>query len=425
MLSAADNELVTRIGPGTPMGDVMRRYWIPAMLSEELQEPDGIPVRVRLVGEDLIAFRDSDGKIGLLGNHCPHRGASLFFGRNEESGLRCVYHGWKYDVSGACVDMPNEPPESNFKHKIQHTAYPCQEKGGVIWAYLGPPEKQPPLPDYEWMRLPEGSSYISKTFEDCNYLQAIEGGVDSSHSSFLHRNLTDTGEAGGLRGYRARSTAPHLEVVLTPFGYTYASIRHIPDESVNFTRVYQFVMPFQQQRAGAYGRSTLKRETVQGHLWVPIDDYTTNVYNFFYLKDGEGISRETWMDYERGAGRGQEEFIPGSYKLRRNRENDYWLDREVQHTVNYTGIMGTNTQDYAIQENMGPIYDRTKEHLGTADSAIIATRRLLIQAIKDVRDGRDPLGSKGEANNARPAEAVLPIDVAWPEHFKIEIVAQQ
>ena len=138
MLSAADNELVTRIGPGTPMGDVMRRYWIPAMLSEELQEPDGIPVRVRLVSEDLIAFRDSDGKIGLLGNHCPHRGASLFFGRNEESGLRCVYHGWKYDVSGACVDMPNEPPESNFKHKIQHTAYPCQEKGGVIWAYSGP-----------------------------------------------------------------------------------------------------------------------------------------------------------------------------------------------------------------------------------------------------------------------------------------------
>ena len=215
MLSKEDNELVTRIGPGTPMGAVMRRYWMPAMLSEELRDRDGAPARVRLLGEDLVAFRDTAGKIGLLAQNCPHRGASLFFGRNEEEGLRCVYHGWKFDVTGACVDMPNEPPESNFKHKVHATAgYPCLEKGGVIWTYMGPPEKQPPLPEYEWMRLPEGHGYVSKTYEDCNFLQGIEGGVDSSHSSFLHRSFdrmnAELGIASLERQRKSRNASPLL-----------------------------------------------------------------------------------------------------------------------------------------------------------------------------------------------------------------------
>src|SRR5689334_15961093 len=190
MLSREDNELVTRVGPGTPMGSLMREYWLPAMLSSEVPAPDSDPVRVMLLGEKLIAFRDTNGKIGLIQNHCPHRGASLFFGRNEESGLRCVYHGWKFAADGTCVDMPNEPAESDFKHKVRATAYPCKERGGIIWAYMGPPERQPELPDLEWAIVPEDQRYISKRLQETNYAQAMEGGIDSSHVSFLHNDNT-------------------------------------------------------------------------------------------------------------------------------------------------------------------------------------------------------------------------------------------
>src|SRR5579859_4369659 len=172
MLSREDNELLTRVGPGTPTGALLRCFWQPFALSSELPHADSDPIRVRLLGEDLVAFRDSNGTVGLLKNNCPHRGASLFFGRNEEAGLRCVYHGWKFDVSGRCVDMPNEPPESNFKDKVQAVAYPCQEMAGVVWAYMGPQETMGPIPDQEWMRLPVGSVWISKTYQECSYLQA-------------------------------------------------------------------------------------------------------------------------------------------------------------------------------------------------------------------------------------------------------------
>src|SRR4051812_48343048 len=180
MLSKEENELVCRVGPGTPMGNLMREYWLPAMLSSELPNPDSDPVRVMLLGERLIAFRDSDGKVGLLGDHCPHRGASLFFGRNEECGLRCVYHGWKFDVSGNCVDMPNEPPESNFKHKIQHTAYPCQDRGGIVWAYMGPRSTPPPLPELEPNMLEPERIVVQAIQRECNWLQGLEGEIDTS-----------------------------------------------------------------------------------------------------------------------------------------------------------------------------------------------------------------------------------------------------
>jgi phthalate 4,5-dioxygenase len=189
MLSKEDNELLTHTGPGTPMGELFRRFWLPALLSSELPEPDCPPIRLRLLSEDLIAFRDTEGRVGLLGQHCPHRGASLFFGRNEESGLRCVYHGWKFDVDGACVDMPNEPPESNFKSKVHATAYPCIERAGVIWTYMGPPDRQPEPPQLEWARVPETHVVMSKYIASCNYMQAMEGDIDSAHVSFLHKRL--------------------------------------------------------------------------------------------------------------------------------------------------------------------------------------------------------------------------------------------
>ena len=186
MLSEADNQRLTQVGPGTPMGNLFRRYWIPCAMSEELPEPDCPPVRVRLLGEDLIAFRDSEGKVGLVSAYCPHRRAPMFFGRNEECGLRCVYHGWKFDRSGACVDMPSEPPDSLFKTKVHITAYPTHEAGGIVWAYLGPPELRPAPPDYEFCRVPSEQLLMSKHLQRCNWVQALEGGLDSVHATILH-----------------------------------------------------------------------------------------------------------------------------------------------------------------------------------------------------------------------------------------------
>jgi phenylpropionate dioxygenase-like ring-hydroxylating dioxygenase large terminal subunit len=421
MLSREDNELVTRTGPGTPLGEAMRRYWMPALMSSELPEADCPPTRIGLLGEKLVAFRDSNGEAGLVAENCPHRGASLFFGRNEEEGLRCVYHGWKFNTEGVCVDMPNEPPESNFKQKVKVTAYPCIEMGGIIWTYMGPPDRRPPEPGYEWVRAPEGCTFVSKTFEDCNYLQGVEGGVDSSHSSFLHREFGNNPSLGA-NSYRARAGAPRLEVLRTDYGYSYASIRHIKDEDKNFVRVYQFVMPFHQQRA-FFGY--LSKPVIQGHMWVPIDDYTHWVWNWMYVVDGTSLSEEEIELEERMTGRHPDDMIPGTFKLKKNRENDYMMSRERQKTVNYTGIEGVNTQDLALQETMGTIYDRTKEHLGASDLAVITTRRLLLQAIKEVQDGDDPIGAMStSSHHVRAGEMLMPAEANWHETIKGELVAK-
>jgi phthalate 4,5-dioxygenase len=425
MLKREDNELITRVGPDTPMGHTMRRYWIPALLSTDVPHPDSDPLRVRLLGEDLIAFRDTNGAVGLIQNNCPHRGASLFFGRNEEAGIRCVYHGWKFDVTGQCIDMPNEPTlkrgapaESDFRHKVRAVAYPTTEKAGVVWTFMGPAARQPPVPDLEWMRAPVGHCWISKTFQNCNYLQAMEGGLDTSHSSFLHRDL----DPAGLANPRTRSTAPRLEVLNTDYGYMYASIRHLPEDRQNFVRVYHYVMPFYQLRAGGSPKTL---GNTDGHIWVPIDDTNCWTFNFHFSHDKPQTYQE-WQYYEHRMGRGlAEDFIPGTFKLKANASNDYGLSRERQRTVNYTGIEGTNTQDFAVQESMGPIYDRTQEHLGSADTAIIQMRRLLLDAVRDVAEGRDPIGSQGQGSHVRPAQMYLPQDARWSEtQLKDALVAQ-
>jgi phthalate 4,5-dioxygenase len=417
MLKREENELVTQVGPGTAMGNVMRRYWIPALLTSEVPGPDSDPVRVRLLGEKLIGFRDTNGQVGLVAENCPHRGASLFFGRNEECGLRCVYHGWKFDATGQCIDMPNEPAESDFKTRVKAVAYPTVERAGIVWTYMGPEGKEPPPPNLEWMRAPEGHAYVSKTFQNCNYLQAMEGGLDTSHSSFLHRNL----DAVGLANPRTRSTAPRLEVLNTAYGYMYASIRPLPEDKQNFVRIYHFVMPFYQLRAGGSPKTV---GNIDGHIWVPIDDVTCMTYNFHCTKF-EPVTRESWERMEHVMGRGPEDYIPGTFHLKANGSNDYGLSRERQKSVNYTGIQGTNTQDFAVQESMGPIYDRTKERLGSADTAIIQMRRLLLKACEDVAEGRDPLGSHGEGADVRPAQMYLPEDARWTESQLIdELVAR-
>jgi nitrite reductase/ring-hydroxylating ferredoxin subunit len=420
MLSKQDNDLVTRVGPGTPGGAMLRRYWLPALLADELPEPDCPPVRVRLLGEDLVAVRDTDGRVGMLGVHCPHRGASLFFGRNEESGLRCVYHGWKFDIEGNCVDMPNEPPESSFKGKIHHTSYPCVERAGLVWTYMGPPEKQPPMLNLEWMRLPDGHRWVSKTYESCNWLQAMEGGIDTSHSSFLHSRAHTV--ATDATDYRARARSPRLEVLDTEFGFTYAGLRHLADEHKNYVRAYQFVLPFHQMRAE--GEGIRPDPQIDGHMWMPIDDGHTWVFNWAYRKNLTEIPHEQWLDQEHRMGRGPEDLLPG-FRLKASMENDYFMDRDLQKSgMNYSGIPGVNTQDYAVQEGMGPVYDRTKEHLGTSDLAIISARRMLLKSIRDVQAGGDPIGAFADSSRVRPAEMVLPEDVRWQDAMQGELVAK-
>src|SRR6202453_2043380 len=244
MLSEADNQLLTQTAPETPMGAFVGRFWLPFLLSEELAEPDGPPVRVRLLGEDLIAFRATDGSVGLIDAFCPHRRAPMFFGRNEECGLRCVYHGWKFDVTGTCVDMPSEPPDSLFKTKVTIKAYPTFEAADVVWTYMGPPAEMPAHPDYEWMRAPRTHRILSKTFEDANYLQGLEGGLDTAHSSFAHNE-----RLGDRHWIRNRDGAPRLDVERTDYGYTYVSTRNVGEDG-HYVRVYHYVMPAQQMRGG-------------------------------------------------------------------------------------------------------------------------------------------------------------------------------
>ncbi len=420
MLSVAENERITHVGKGTPGGEYLRRYWWPACLAKELPENDGAPLRVRLMGEDLIAFRDTEGNVGLVEAYCPHRRAPLFFGRNEECGIRCVYHGWKFDRHGDCVDMPSEPAGTTLQAKVKILAYPCIEKGGVIWTYMGDKDKQPPEPDYEWTRAPATHRYVSKTFENCNWLQTLEGGLDTAHSSFAHNN-----KLGARDNLRQHDKAPHLEVERTDYGYYYASTRKV--DAGKYIRVYHFVMPAQQMRASIIGYEGVRNKPARldGHIWVPIDDHTTHVYNIMCAPHPEDeLVPEAVEAREVAAGRGQVNNIPGTFRLKRNQSNDYLIDRQMQKTQNYTGIVGVNTQDFALQEGMGPIVDRSKEFLGTSDKAIVAMRRLILEAIN--------LNEKGENIRAldsdtyrgiRAYDRVIPADKEWKDVMKEDLVA--
>ena len=409
MLSTADNDLITRVGPGTPMGDVLRRYWMPIMLDWELPGPDCDPVRVRILGENLVAFKDTQGRIGLLADECPHRRVSMYFGRNEEGGLRCVYHGWKFDVTGQCVEQPNEPEASRFEQKVKTPAYQTVVRGNVIWAFLGPKEHTPPPPDFDWTVVPDTHRGVTKIWQECNYVQALEGGIDTSHSSFLHNNnLSDK------TLLRSRSTAPVLGVTTTDYGYTYSSTRHLSQEEGDFVRTYHYVMPFHQLRANQVGRSGgYYMPKVAGHCWVPIDDENTMVFNWTYTWGDEPLSE----DDQTLRGTGNELYVDidveNQFRSFRTRANDYLLDRDVQRSETFSGISGVNTQDRALQETMGIIADRSKERLGTSDRAIIMMRKLLVEATKVVADGGTPRGASGEYYGVRAIDALLPAGSGW------------
>jgi phenylpropionate dioxygenase-like ring-hydroxylating dioxygenase large terminal subunit len=370
MLSKTDNEIVSRVGPGTMMGNLLRQYWVPAMLSRELPSPDSDPVRVLLLGEKLIAFRDTHGQIGLIQNHCPHRGASLFFGRNEEAGLRCVYHGWKFDVHGHCTDMPNEPTESDFKSRVKAVAYPTLERGGIVWAYLGPRQTPPPLPDLEANMLPEGVGEVDAVQRRCNWLQALEGDIDTAHLGFLHMGLADAnGMTPGTFGYYTiKDRAPRYAVVDTPGGSMYGAYRPA-EPGITYWRIAHFLLPCHVLiPTGALGRQVLLRS------WVPMDDEHVMFFNI----GAPGTTRS--MDFSQ---------VPpntagwyGRFRVDWDDTNDWGLDRQKQRTrQSYTGLPNVHIEDQAITESMGTLLDRGQEHLGSSDAMIIRTRRRLLAAV--------------------------------------------
>lgn len=424
MLTREDNELLTRVGPGTPMGDLLRQYWVPALIVTELPDCDGPPLRVRLLGEDLIAFRTTTGAVGLVEQNCPHRRASLFFGRNRDDGLRCAYHGWKFDVQGRCVDMPNEPNGCSFKDKIRLRAYPCQERNGVIWTYMGTRTQPPPLPDFEWNQTPDNQPFYWRNYRACNWVQALEGDIDSSHINYLHATLADddhsTVPGHKLPGYTCKQLpllhkdgAPHLEVLETDVGVMYAAKRSL-DAERDYWRVHPFLFPFHTMVGGGTETGEV---SFNGKAWVPMDDVQTLVFEWQY-RPGKAWTEEERAELMRV--RNPWGFLPktstpaGSWKPRANAGNDYLLDRSLEDKL-FCGILSNPLQDAAMQESMGPICDRTREHLGPADAMIIQVRRRMLQAAIDLRErGITPPGVDEPAlYRVRPVGAILPPGADW------------
>jgi len=412
MLSKEENELLCRVGPGTPVGELMRQYWLPGLMASELAEPDGRPMRLRLLCEDLIAFRATSGEVGLIANNCPHRGASLFFGRNEEDGLRCVYHGWKFDVTGRCVDMPNEPAESNFKEKVRAKAYPTQERNGVVWVYMGPRETPPPLPALEPNLRP--GTQVSISLRECNYMQALEGDIDTSHLAFLHMGsmTPEQTKPGSFNYYTVKDRQPRYEVVDTEFGTMYGAYRPTDDERL-YWRLAAFLFPFYTIiPTGVLGLKVGVRP------WVPADDTHTWVWGI-----NDPASSGVGGGGVAAGARSNVDFLPntsdwlGRWRYVQNSRNDYLLDPVAQKTNSFTGIAGINQQDQAITESMGAVMDRTAEHLGSADVMIIRTRQRILRAAEALRDQRvtPPGVDEPEIYGQRMGGVFLPKGANWIE----------
>jgi phthalate 4,5-dioxygenase oxygenase subunit len=420
MTSRAENELLTRVGPGTPMGALMREYWLPACLSSELAA-DGDPVRLMLLGEKLIAFRDSTGQVGILDHRCPHRCASLFFGRNEEGGLSCVYHGWKFDTAGNCLAMPNLPADQDFRQKVKAKAYKAAERGGVVYVYMGERKKLPPLPAFEAMLTPPDETDIYCRQRECNWLQALEGDIDTSHFSFLHTGKleVDDIDPDHMDRFQLTDRAPRLDVQRTDWGTMYAAYRPATQGNTYY-RIAHFGMPFWTLFPnGPLSDNVL----VQG--WVPMDDTHTMAFTFMWRGRTPNLNTKRNGDpiplVER-----QTKMLPntpdwyGRWRPAENQSNDYLIDRDAQRTISYSGISSIFAQDSAVTESMGDISDRTLEHLAPSDQMITATRRRLVNAARALRDKGTvpPLVDNPEvAAVARSGEFVAPDTQQWRDAY--------
>jgi len=397
MLRAEDNRFLTESGEGTGMGELLRRFWIPVLLSAELPEPDGTPKKIVVMGEELLAFRDTNGVVGIIDQYCPHRGANLWLGRNEECGIRCVYHGWKFDTDGRCVDMPTSYPDLNAKDLIRIKAYPVREWGEMIWAYMGPADAMPELPALEMALLPPSHRYVTKKWQDCNWVQAVEGSIDTAHFTFAHLSFDkEENEILDIKKHfvnpLARVKTDHMRwiaedprpvIKVNPHeaGLVVAGGRLTGSDNI-YWRIAQFLMPFH-----AYAPSSMPGENMFGQTFVPVTD--TNCWIYTYAWNPERPLTQAERDgYDRG--NGVMAVVDENYVPLRNRSNDYLIDRRLQKTSSYTGIKGVSEQDAAVQDSQGPIADRTREHLGPTDLGILHFRKLVMDAARALQQGEAP-----------------------------------
>ena len=409
-ISREDNELLTRVGPGTMMGDLLRRYWMPALLSSELPENDGPQIRVTLLGEKLIAFRNTNGEVGLVDEFCAHRRVSLWFARNEDCGLRCAYHGWKYDIHGNCVDLPSESEESGMRQRIKLKAYPCVERGGVIWAYMGPPELKPELPGLEWANLPQDHVYLSKRFSNNNFMQSLEGAVDSSHVGFLHAGFYKTIAHKNTAKYNTQDLNPIFEV--EDFGAgCFVGARRNTEDGKFYWRITPYILPFYTiVPPGAL-------PTLTGHAWVPIDDENTWTWSMSF-HPSRPLLRKEIAEIEEG-NHVHAKLIPGTFIPVQNKANDYLMDRHAQVAGStFSGIHGIGMQDSAVQESMGTITDRTQENLTSSDNGVLRIRRELMRAAKANRAGKPIRGLEAADQAVRSCAIVLDKETPFVEGAK-------
>jgi phenylpropionate dioxygenase-like ring-hydroxylating dioxygenase large terminal subunit len=414
MLTKEQNELLCHIGPGTPAGDLLRSYWQPVALSNELPI-GGAPLPLKIMGEELVLFRDDDGQPGLLGLHCAHRGADLSYGRLEDGGLRCIYHGWLYDRTGRCLEQPGEPAGSTFHERIRQTAYPCVEKAGAIFAFMGKGDA-PQFPAYEFLEVPDEHRYTDKYLYEANYLQGNEGNIDPAHLSFLHRFLRE--EPAAARGDNGpigsnvssnelfgRDVAPHLEVEPTDFGVRIFSLRDAGGGK-RYVRISNFIFP---NLSAFPGGGTGNGYGVNWH--VPIDDVTHWKFNFNFDR-AKPLEKSLWE------GQHNQEVL-ANHALRRNKANRYLQDREEMRTRSYIGLGPFfAAHDAMAVEGPGPIQDRTVEHTATTDKAIVMARLQLLKAINDLQEGRTPLHlirtpEENRLGHVGAVDAVIPNEDDW------------
>jgi len=394
MVVKKNSEILTQVGQGTPIGDLMRKYWVPAAKSSELAA-DGDPLRLMLLGEKLIAFRDSSGKVGIMDHRCPHRCASLFFGRNEDNGIRCVYHGWKFDIDGNCLEMPNVPARQSFKTKVKAKVYKTKEQNGLIWVFMGDQNKVPDLPAIEPALLDESEVRFIFAQRECNWLQALEGDIDTSHFSWLHAGSIDLNQVPNDHPgkYQLANRAPNLNVMDTDWGTMYGAYRETDNANELYWRIAQFLFPFWTMPPdGDF------KEHVIARAWVPMDDGHTMFVHISWKKNAQGLRVDKkgnplpgirlGLDYEPN-----DTSWYGRWRLAANSSNDHRIDRKTQRTKSFTGITGIHLQDQAITESMGPITDHEFEHLAPSDIMITKTRKALIKAANKMKkNGEEPPG---------------------------------
>lgn len=413
MMTSSENNLLCRVEGEAAMGKLMRQHWTPVCLIEEVSEPDGAPVKARIYGEDLVVFRDSEGKVGVLDEKCPHRRASLVYGRNEEGGLRCLYHGWKMDTSGNVLEMVSEPASSGFAEKVKHKAYPTKEWGGFVWAWFGPFDAMPEFVPPPWAPIAGARVSIAKVILPCNWAQVLEGAIDSAHSSSLHSSDMVPARVEGAQAtdhnWLRPSTdkAPRMQVHRGGYGFRYAAIRRpIKEASTHdYVRSTVFVAPF----AVLIPPNNLYNVA---NVNVPVDDVTTAFYFIAWGHPSKTPETATWRRFLRQTvGIDLDE----RYRPLRNEENRFWQDRQAMKAGNFTGITGFPNQDVAMWVSMGPIADRTHDRLGASDLAIVEFRKQMLEAARDMEAGKPAIGTGNDAipRTVCAYQAIVPKTTDW------------